>query len=274
MAKDFDAQAGRDMPPGDELTSAQTDADDEDVAAAVRGLAGLIADVDGLDDVLTKIAEFAVAAVPGADGAGATLMRAGDRPLTVWAWAVTDPFVREIDHLQYDVCHEGPCLTAMQSGRTVVSGSLGSDDRWPHFGGRVARLNVHSVLSLPLIVRARAVVGALNIYARDRDAFTEHAVRLGDRFAVPAAVAVGNMQLLHDAHTRATQLQVALTTRSVIDQAIGIVRSRSGGDEQEAFDRLRQISQHENVKLAVVAQRLVEEAVRRANARHSQTPHR
>ncbi len=266
---DFDAQAGRDLPHERELTREQSVADDQDVIAAVQGLACLVADVDDLDDVLAHIAEFAVSAVPGADGAGVTAVRAGDGPPAVLAWAVTDPFVREIDHLQYEICGEGPCLTAMRTERALVSGSLGSDDRWPRFGGRVARLKVHSALSLPLIVRGE-MVGALNIYARERDAFADHAVRLAKQFAGPAAVAVGNIQLLHAAHTRVTQLQAALTSRSVIDQAIGVMRSRSGGTADEAFERLRQISQAESVKLAIIAARLVDEAVRRAHARHGQ----
>ena len=54
----------------------------------------------------------------------------------------------------------------------------------------------------------------------------------------------------------------------MIDQAIGIIRSRSGGSADEAFERLTHISQTENVKLHVVAERLVDEAVRRARARH------
>ena len=54
----------------------------------------------------------------------------------------------------------------------------------------------------------------------------------------------------------------------MIDQAIGIIRSRSGGSADEAFERLTQISQTENVKLHAVAERLVDEAVRRARARH------
>jgi AmiR/NasT family two-component response regulator len=56
-------------------------------------------------------------------------------------------------------------------------------------------------------------------------------------------------------------------SRTVIDQAIGIVRARTGVSAEEAFERLTKISQSENVKLRVVAERLVEEAVRRAHAR-------
>ena len=263
---DYDAQVGRDMPPEPELSASESDSDDHDVVVALRGLAGVVSDVDDLDDVLAQIARFVAASVPGADGAGVSLVRAGDGPPGVVAWAVTDAFVREIDHMQYDICGEGPCLTAMQTGRALISGSLGMDTRWPRFGSRAARMGVHSALSLPLAVRG-AVVGALNIYAHERDVFTERALRLGEQFAGPAAVSVRNIQHLHAAHTQAMQLQVALKSRAVIDQAIGIVRSRSGGSADEAFGQLRQISQAENVKLSVIAQRLVDEAVRRAHAR-------
>ena len=111
------------------------------------------------------------------------------------------------------------------------------------------------------------MIGAINAYAHERDAFGEHAVQLGSQFAGPAAVSVYNAQLLADARGRAEQLQRALSSRTVIDQAIGIIRSRSGGSAEEAFDRLTQISQAENVKLRVVAERLVDEAVSRARAR-------
>ena len=83
----------------------------------------------------------------------------------------------------------------MQSRRAIVSGSLGSDGRWPRFGGRVARMGVHSALSMPLLVGDQ-VIGAINAYAHNRDAFAEHAVQLGTQFAGPAAVSVYNAQLL------------------------------------------------------------------------------
>jgi AmiR/NasT family two-component response regulator len=73
----------------------------------------------------------------------------------------------------------------------------------------------------------------------------EHAVRLGEQFAGPAAVAVYNAQLLTDARETAAQLQSALVSRAAIDQAIGIIRSGAGSAE-DAFDRLRRISQSKN----------------------------
>ena len=86
----------------------------------------------------------------------------------------------------------------------------------------------------------------------------------------PAAVAVHNAQILAQAQALTSQLQAALSSRPVIDQAIGILRGRNGGTSDEAFAKLRAISQADHTKLVEVAQHIVDEAVRRARARHSQ----
>ena len=263
---DYDAQPGRTAP---DLSPAQRDADEAELYAGLRGVAGIVAGAQKVIDLLRDVAEFAVQAIPGVDGAGVALVDTRDGAPRIQTWAATAVFVSDIDTVQYDDLSEGPCLTCMQSRRPVVSGSLGSDSRWPHFGGRVARMGVHSALSLPLVV-GDEVIGAINSYANSRDAFGEHAVRLGSQFAGPAAVSVYNAQLLANAQERTRALQRALDSRSVIDQAIGIIRSRSGLSAAEAFERLIQMSQSENVKLYAVAERLVEEAVRRARARQRQ----
>ncbi|BBZ18582.1 GAF and ANTAR domain-containing protein [Mycolicibacterium gadium] len=263
---DYDAQPGRSSAPEPDLSAAQREADDVDLSAGLRGVAGLVAGGRGVTDLLRDVAEFAARAIPGVDGAGVTLIDICGETTSVREWAVTVPFVEDIDRLQYAEIKEGPCVTCMHTRRPTVSGSLGSDSRWPHFGGRVARMGVHSALALPMMVGDQ-LVGAINTYARSRDAFGDHAVELGSQFAGPAAVSVHNAQLLDHAQARTRQLQSALGTRATIDQAIGIIRARSGVGPQVAFDRLVRMSQTENVKLHVVAERLVEEAVRRAKAR-------
>ncbi|MEO8815934.1 MAG: GAF and ANTAR domain-containing protein [Mycobacterium sp.] len=250
------------------LTLEQAGADANDLRAGLADLAGLVADTLGLEELLSRVATYAVQAIPGADGAGVTLLRT-DRPDNrVEALAASAPFVREIDEIQYVEANEGPCITAALERRTVRSGSLSSEKLWPRFGPRVGRLGVHSVLSLPLLLPGQ-VVGAINVYARSKDAFTEHAVELGELFAAPAAVAVHNAQVLAQARALAIQLQTALSSRPVIEQAIGILRARTGGTADEAFARLRSISQAENAKLAAVSLRIIDEAVRRARARHT-----
>ena len=187
------------------------------------------------------------------------------------ALAASDPFVSQVDEIQYTVLNEGPCITAARERRPVHSGSLGGDQEWPRFGPRVGRLGVHSVVSLPLQLAdgpaTETVVGAINVYAHAKDAFDDRAVMLGEQFAAPAAVTVHNARVLDRTRRLTEQLQTAMSSRPVIDQAIGLIRGRSGGSAEEAFNRLRTISQRENAKLSVIAERIVEEAVRSAIAR-------
>jgi GAF domain-containing protein len=230
--------------------------------------------------VLGEVAEFATHAIPGADGVGVTLINPSKGRPSVQATAATAAHVHKIDAVQYDELSEGPCITSIQLRRATVTGSLGSDQRWPDFGGRVAQMGVHSALSLPLMV-AEHVIGAISAYADSRDAFGEHAVRLGSRFAGAAAVSIYNAQLLGEARAHTEQLQHALDTRigqfirtsdsrAIIDQAIGVIRSRSGASAEWALGRLVRMSQTENTELHVIAERVVEQAVRRAKTRRRQ----
>src|ERR1700678_2659183 len=252
--------------PSRPLTSEQIISDDADLQAGIGGLAGQVAGSLGLSELLAEVAAFAVRAIPGADGAGVTLLRVDRVDNMVEALAASAAFVAEIDEIQYVTLKEGPCITAALEGRTVRSGSLGGEKMWPRFGPRVGRLGVHSALSLPLLLSDQ-VIGAINVYALDKDVFDEHAAELGELFAKPAAVAVHNARILAHAMALTIQLQKALSTRPVIDQAIGLIRGRSGRNAEEAFAQLRAISQTEHRKLAEVAQHIVDEAVRRARAR-------
>lgn len=245
----------------------QAIADAVDLRAGIDDLTGLVAGGLGLPELLAEVSTFAVHAIPGADGAGVTLLRVDRAENMVEALAASAPFVAEIDEIQYVTLKEGPCITAALERRTVRSGSLGGEKMWPRFGPRVGRLGVHSALSLPLVVSGE-VIGAINVYARGKDVFDEHAVELGELFAKPAAVAVRNAQILAHALALTTQLQKALSTRPVIDQAIGLIRGRTGRSAEEAFSQLRAVSQTEHRKLNEVAQGIIDEAVRRARARH------
>lgn len=236
----------------------------DDLAESVAALSQLSSRDLGLKALLRRVATFAVRAIPGAEGAGLTLLEEA-RPDTL---VTTAGFVSEVDEIQYRI-GEGPCISAAADGVTVVSGSLGSDQRWPRFGGGVARLGVHSALSLPLVT-ADGVVGAMNIYAHGRDVFDDRSAELGELFAIPAAIAVQNAQVLAQAQRLAARLQAALDTRSIIDRAVGIMMSRSGGTAEQAVDRLRTLSQHEHQRLTVIAQQLVDEAASRARSRHTE----
>jgi GAF domain-containing protein len=241
----------------------------DDLQAATGELLALMTGALSLERLLERVAQSALRAVPRADGIGVTLLHPDGYSGQVLALGASDPFVVGIEAIQYELLDEGPCITAVLDAVPVRSGSLSGDRRWPHFGPRVGRLGVHSVLSLPLLLPDGRTVGALNAYAHAKNAFDAEATRIGELFAAPASIAVHNAQVLAVAQQRATQLQEALGSRTIIDQAIGILRSRSGDTADEVFARLRAISQSENMKLALLAERIVEEAVRRARARHT-----
>lgn len=239
---------------------------DDDLTTSLTDLAGLLSKHRGLELTLRRVAELAVSAIPGAHGAGLTLLES-DRPQTmVW----TEPFVQEVDDIQYGL-DEGPCVSAVAQRLTFTSGNLGGAPQWPRFGPRVGRLGVHSALSLPLLAGDR-ILGALNVYSRDREAFDDQAVRLGEAFSGPAAVSVANAQMLAQTERLVAQLTAALSSRSDIDQALGIVRSRTGGTSEDAFARLRAQSQSTQVKLVDIARDIVNDAVARARARHDTDP--
>jgi transcriptional regulator with GAF, ATPase, and Fis domain len=273
MDSDDNSEIGAEIGPWDDDVPDQTaeeaaerrSAEDEDLRESLAGLSQLASNRLPLEDLLTQVATYAVQAIPGADGAGLTLLEQ-DRADTIVA---TAPFVTEVDDIQYGM-NQGPCISAARDGQTIVSGSLGGDSRWPRFGGRVARLGVHSVVSLPLMT-PDGVVGAMNVYAHAKNVFDDRAAELGQVFAVPAAIAVQNAHVLAQTRRLANGLQSALELRGVIDQAIGILMSRSGGTDHQALERLRALSQREHRKLAEVAREIVDEAVARAQARNRQS---
>jgi hypothetical protein len=240
--------------------------EDTDLRDSLAGLSRLVlpAGQQGQEDMLRSVAEFAVHAIPGAHGASLTLLDDDrpDRPDTVVA---TAEIVRQVDAIQYGI-GEGPSIAAVAQGRTVRSGSLSGDPAWPRFGPRAGRLGVHSALSLPLL-GPHGGLGALNVYAAAKHAFDNRAARLGELFSVPAAVTVQNARELAYARRLAAQLEQALISRSVIDQALGVLMSRTGCGPDEAFEKLRALSQREHRKLSEVARLLVDESVRRARAR-------
>jgi GAF domain-containing protein len=239
---------------------------DDDLRDSLVALSRLATGKLDLKSTLIQVAHFAVRAIPGADGAGLTLLE-WDRADTIVS---TADFVTEVDAIQYSI-REGPCISAATEGETMRSGSLGGDSRWSKFGARVARLGVHSVVSLPLRT-PEGVVGAMNVYAHAKNAFDEESAHIGELFALPAAIAVQNAQVLAQTQRLAEQLHTALDTRGVVDRAVGILMSRSGYSETEALQRLRALSQNEHRKLAIVAQGIVDEAVRRARARQAEGP--
>jgi hypothetical protein len=109
-------------PPAPWAEAAERRGEDEDLQVSVVALSTLATGQLDLEGLLTSVAVFAVRAIPGADGAGLTLLEENRSDTVV----TTAPFVREVDDIQYGL-GQGPCITAAADAKTVTSGSLGGD---------------------------------------------------------------------------------------------------------------------------------------------------
>jgi GAF domain-containing protein len=243
--------------------------DTQQLSSSLADLARLPSDTTGLRPTLTHIAELAVTAIPGAEGAGVTLQGGAGEPETIVA---STPFVADVDAIQYGM-GEGPCISAAAQRITVRSGHLGDESQWPNFGSRASEIGVHSVLSLPLLLAddALGVVGAINVYARPRNAFNDRAQELGEIFAHSAAVAVRTAQILDHSRRLAARVQQALPRQAVIDQAVGILVARHGSTPDAAFAQLSATSMRTRTSLLQTAQRLLDETAPGGDASASPT---
>jgi transcriptional regulator with GAF, ATPase, and Fis domain len=232
----------------------------DDLTTSVLELASLVADHATLEATLSRILGFATQLIHAADGGVLTLLDGGPG-VTV----STDALVAAAEQARLEAV-EGPSVTVVAAQRVVVSGSLGTDRAWPKFGGRAARLGIHSALSVPLTLN-ETMLGVMTLYARARNAFGPGDAVVAQDYARPAAAVARNAHVLARSEVQINQLNEALRIRPVIDQAIGIIRLRTGKSAAEAFQRLCEISNAEHIKVSDVARDMVEEAVRSANAR-------
>lgn len=215
-------------------------------------LSGLLLTDETLEMMLGHVAHIAVRAIPACDAAGVTLY---ERDQMVTA-AASGPLVQRVDEHQYS-SDEGPCLESLRTGEIRRSPSLKADARWPKFRPPTLDEGVVSCLSLPLVVGNHGTAGVLNLYSQNQP-FEEADEAIGRRFVAPASVAVANARAYAKAQAVIEQLQEALQSRDVIGQAKGIIQAREGVDADQAFERLRDMSQHRNVKLRDLAKAVVE----------------
>jgi GAF domain-containing protein len=227
------------------------------LAEGIAELSRLLVNEESLDDTLQRVADLACRTIGGADVAGVTLIQDG-RPSTA---VFTNPASPEIDAVQYRT-GKGPCLSAFAEQQVFRVDCMDEDERWPEFSRAAQHHGVQSTVSFPLAVRGNAI-GALNLYSWKQASFSAEHERVGLLFAEQASIALANAQLYASAYRVTQQLQEALSSRAVIDQAKGILMAQRGISADEAFLVLRTTSQHENRKVRELAQELVERAAAR-----------
>ncbi|MEV4757052.1 GAF and ANTAR domain-containing protein [Micromonospora sp. NPDC049559] len=213
-----------------------------------------------LDDVLARIARLAKRAIPGAEDVSVTLIR-GEKAHTP---AFTGELALKLDEWQYEN-ERGPCLDAATTGSVMVVSDMAGESRWPRWARRAHAAGVLSSLSVGLPIQ-EAVVGALNLYGVRTGAF-DGAVQVAQTFAGHAAIALANVHLYDSTATLAQQMQAAMESRAIIEQAKGIIIAERRCTADEAFAILAKVSQDSNRKLRDVAEALVQRASRPSGRR-------
>ena len=229
---------------------------DSEISLAVDTSVGTVLDEftagqPSLDEVLSRVVDYAVRLLDRVEGASITIFGEDMKPFTMIA---SDDWVRAVDAVQYST-QQGPCIeVAATSAPTSGSADLAVSDHWPVFGPRAAQLGGGAILAAGLSAhpdptKVDSPPGALNLYSRQAFAFE---ARDRDQAVLIAAIA-GVAIRLTQARITADRLREALSSRDVIGQAKGILMERHGVTEDRAFAMLRQASNQLNVKLRVVA---------------------
>src|SRR4051812_23581748 len=200
------------------------------VAGAVEVVRDFLAAGTGADAAVAAVARLGADAI-GADDASLTWSRNAATYVTV---AATDHVVLEIDNVQYR--HDrGPCIEAVRTAEVQRVEDMSTAERWPEFAAAAETRGYRSSLSLPVVVRGTSM-GALNFYLRQTGPLRDGALEDASRFASQSAV----IAVLDDATRELETLTAAIASRSIIEQAKGIIMASSGCTPDEAFDLLRQ----------------------------------
>jgi transcriptional regulator with GAF, ATPase, and Fis domain len=233
----------------------------DDVPDAYLGtldeVAQLLVEEQSLDGLLEHILHLTGRSITSSAAVSVTVVDDGSYVTA----ASTDRRADAVDRVQYELA-EGPCIDALETGREHHLLRLEEERRWPRFVEQARELGFDGVLSVPLST-AGGTLGALNVFVQQPDALTDDDVELARRIAAPAATTLANADAYRRVARLADQLQEALDSRAIIEQAKGVLMARQGCDADEAFDLLRQLSQSSNRKLRHIAADVVAHTVAR-----------
>ncbi len=204
-----------------------------------------------VDAVLDELAER-VTEVLGVLGSGVSLLR-GER--MEFATAV-DRRIAAIERVQQDR-QQGPCATAARTGRPVSVDDLSADpDRWPDYHRTAREVGVLAVAALPMRLAGRTV-GALNVYSATRRTWSQEDLSAAKVMADMATAYVLNASEQRRQVELNRQLQHALDSRVIIEQAKGMVATTQGISVEHAFEKIRAHARRRNTTVHAVAEAIV-----------------
>lgn len=200
--------------------------------------------VDFLDGLTTE-----AATVSGAAAVGLVLSDHRDR---VRFMASSNESGKMLELLQIQN-EEGPCLDCLSTGTPVVNADLaGAAARWPRFAPRALAAGFRSVHAFPMRLRSD-VIGALNLFGVADERFSVDEIRVVQALADVATIAILQERSLSRAESLTEQLQGALNSRIVVEQAKGALAHADGITTSEAFERMRSSARSKGRRLVDVA---------------------
>lgn len=218
------------------------------LARALVELADTVVGEFDIVDLLTRLTDRCLDVL---EVAAAGIMLAGpDGELRVVASSSEQMRMLELFELQ---SQEGPCLDCFRSGRAVINQQLTeADNRWSRFAPEARAAGFGTVHSFPMRLRG-AVIGALNLFHNEPGHMRQADVDASQALADIATIAILQLRAAHEAQVLNQQLNTALESRIVIEQAKGIIASREGLDLDASFDRLRTHARNNNIRLTDAA---------------------
>jgi len=210
----------------------------------------LVADFDTLD-LMSLLAQRTVDLLD-VDASGLMLSDARGG-LQVMASSTETAHLLELSQLQNQ---EGPCLDAFRTARPVMTDDLRTEDRWPHFGAECVAAGFASVSAFPMRLRD-TVIGGLNLFREQPGGLDDGDTLLAQALADVATITILQERMVRDAHLLSEQLQRALNSRVVVEQAKGVVAERVGTGVDEALAWLRGHARHHNRRLTDVAEDVI-----------------
>jgi GAF domain-containing protein len=147
---------------------------------------------------------------------------------------------------------QGPCLDAYSSGRAVQASAADSHARWPIFAPQASSAGFQVICAVPLRVRTD-VIGALNLFRSSDEPFTAAEMEIAQAMAEMAAIGLIQERALRERNLLVTQLQAAVNSRVIIEQAKGMLAEYLILTVDDAFTLLRNYARYHNRKLSEVA---------------------
>jgi GAF domain-containing protein len=172
--------------------------------------------------------------------------------------AKSDDRMGHLEQLQVDH-HEGPCISAFEEKVLICAEDLTEEDRWPSFSPAAVAAGLQAVLASPIPYNQSAV-GVVAVLSEDRHPWSPEAELGLMAFTDLAALLIASMMQAERQSELAGQLQGALDSRLIIEQAKGVVMERDGRSAGEAYRILRARARSERRKLAAVSAEIVKTA--------------